>query len=128
VVLEKADLELVHSAPEGLAFVIDRSSFAALDTTVTPELEREGIARDFVRGVQNERKTLDLDVADRIRLRYWAPEPVRGAVEEWHDYISRETLAVEMSADSSVETQAERSFKAGGSPVRVVVERVAASR
>jgi isoleucyl-tRNA synthetase len=124
VILGKEDVELVHSAPEGLVFVFEKAGFAALDVTLTPELEREGIARDFVRGVQNERKSLDLNMADRIRLRYWAPEGVRRAVEERQSYICRETLAVELSADPAVEEQAERAFKAGGSRVQVVVERV----
>jgi isoleucyl-tRNA synthetase len=124
--LATGDVELTHRAPEGLAFVFERGSFAALDTTLTPELEREGIARDFVRGVQNERKALDLEVADRIRLRFRASEGIRLAVQEWEAYIRRETLAVELSADESLDEGSQQGFKAGGVPVVVALERVRA--
>ena len=122
VALEKDDVEVVRSAPPGLVFAFDGGGFAALDTTLSPGLVREGIARDFVRGVQNRRKALELDVVDRIRLRFRAPEPVRQAIEEWEAYIRRETLAVELRADESL-GEGGHPFKVGGSPVSVAVER-----
>ena len=42
----------------------------ALDTTLTPELVREGLARDFVRFVQEGRKQADLRIEDRIKTTY----------------------------------------------------------
>ena len=41
---------------------------AALVTDLTPELEQEGLAREFVRRVQDLRKQADLDIADRITV------------------------------------------------------------
>ncbi|QWT22939.1 isoleucine--tRNA ligase [Subtercola sp. PAMC28395] len=42
--------------------------FALLDTTMTTELEAEGLARDVIRAVQETRKAADFDVSDRIVL------------------------------------------------------------
>ncbi|TFB97777.1 isoleucine--tRNA ligase [Cryobacterium adonitolivorans] len=42
--------------------------FVLLETTTTPELEAEGLARDLIRAVQDTRKSAGFEVSDRIRL------------------------------------------------------------
>ena len=49
-------------------------------TDLTPELEREGLAREFVRRVQDLRKQADLDIADRIRVYYRGHSQAVGSV------------------------------------------------
>ena len=69
----------------------------ALSTQLTPELRREGTARDVVRRIQQLRKDSGLDIQDRILIRCsTSDEPVRQAIEEWSDYIRGETLADEL--------------------------------
>jgi isoleucyl-tRNA synthetase len=121
VLLGAAEVEVRQTPAAGLAVTFAQGAFVALDTTITPELRLEGVARDFVRGVQAERKALDLDVADRIRLRYRGGDEVRQAVAEWEAYIRRETLAVSLEADEALEGTPQ--FKAGGEGVWVSVER-----
>ncbi len=53
---------------------------------------QEGIAREFVRRVQDLRKNAELDVAERIELFVEASEGLKSAVEAYKDYISAETL------------------------------------
>jgi len=67
-----------------------------LDTELTPELEMEGIARDFVNRIQNLRKERDLQVTDRVRIFYDGPEHIRKAIEAMSDYIMTETLAIDL--------------------------------
>ena len=69
------------------------SGLVVLDTTVTPELTAEGLARDLVRVVQQARRDAGLDVSDRIRLTIAAPEHVAAAVRAHERYVSEETLA-----------------------------------
>lgn len=55
--------------PEGEALaVVPSGGFVLLDTTTTPELEAEGLARDVIRAVQDTRKNAGFDVSDRIAL------------------------------------------------------------
>ena len=89
---------------------------------LTPELKREGIARDFLRGVQNERKNLGLHVADKIRIRYACDADTGAAIEEWSAYIRKEALALGMTADESLVEGKGAKVKAGGAPVLVAVE------
>lgn len=73
----------------------------ALSTTLTPELQREGMARDFVRQVQQLRKDADLEITDRIRVFYDTHNAdVIAAVTEWNDYIREETLANSITKQS----------------------------
>ncbi len=65
-------------------------------TTLTPELEREGLSREFVRRVQDLRKTADLDISDRIDVVYEASSELAEAIRENAGYISNETLAVSL--------------------------------
>ncbi len=73
----------------------------ALDITITPELEAEGIARDLVNRIQNLRKDQNFEVTDKIRILLEQHEAVTAAVAQFSDYIQAETLAVslELSAD-----------------------------
>jgi len=68
----------------------------AIDITVTPELRREGLAREVIRGVQEARKNDGLDVTDRIWLRWSATDPdVTAALAEHAELVAREVLAVD---------------------------------
>jgi isoleucyl-tRNA synthetase len=66
----------------------------ALSLVITPALKREGMARDFVRQVQQLRKDADFEIENRIRIAYAADNSeVISAIAEWSDYIRSETLA-----------------------------------
>ncbi len=67
-----------------------------LDTDVTPELEREGLARDFIRLVQVARKEAGFNVADRIAIMVNAGPVGATAVEAHRDTVKAETLAVSL--------------------------------
>ena len=72
IVLEPGEYDLVletKGRPEGEALaVLPSGGFVLLETTSTPELEAEGLARDVIRAVQDTRKAAGFDVSDRIRL------------------------------------------------------------
>ncbi|NBX03793.1 MAG: DUF559 domain-containing protein [Alphaproteobacteria bacterium] len=80
-----------------------------LDTTITPELEAEGIARDAVRMIQQARKDANLNVSDKIALFIDAPAQIMAAIDTHMGYIMEQTLTAEMlaSAPSSAAYSAE---------------------
>ncbi|NOY97748.1 MAG: isoleucine--tRNA ligase [Chloroflexi bacterium] len=90
------EVEVRADAKEGYAVASEGAYLAALVTELTPELVREGQAREFVRRVQDLRKSAGLDVSDRIKLFVVATPGLRGAVEEHSEYITGETLTVEL--------------------------------
>ena len=86
------EVEVKALAKEGFAVAEDGPYVAALVTDLTSELVQEGLAREFVRRVQDLRKSADLDVADRIELFVEASPGLRSAIEAHRDYITTETL------------------------------------
>lgn len=87
-------LEQVAGASGGTEIaVLPRGGFVALDTTVTPELEAEGLARDVVRGVQQARRDAGLSVSDRIVLHVDGDAAVLDAVRTHESLVAGETLA-----------------------------------
>ena len=71
----------------------------ALDTNLTTELIEEGIAREFIRHIQNLRKERNLNVTDRIVIRYYADDEVSTAIQKWDKTIKEETLASDIKID-----------------------------
>ncbi|MEQ1789345.1 MAG: class I tRNA ligase family protein, partial [Rickettsiales bacterium] len=67
-----------------------------LDTTITPELEAEGIARDIVRMIQQARKDADLNVSNKIKLYLEAEEKIMAAIAAHQAYIMEQTLTSEL--------------------------------
>ena len=71
--------------------------FVVLDTATTPELEREGLARDLVRAVQQARKDAGLDVSDRIVLEAGGDPEVVAALDAHRGLVAGETLATDVT-------------------------------
>ncbi len=93
------EIEVRLVEKEGLATAGDRGLLVALDTALTPELVAEGHAREVVNRLQTARKEAGLDYADRIHVRYHAPNSILAhAVERHRDYIAGETLALQLEA------------------------------
>lgn len=93
VTLEPTDFFVQPKAPEGWTGVVDGKTQVLLDTRVTPELAREGMAREVVRFVQDSRKKAGLEMEDRIELSLDTPDPeLQEAIRTHRVYIAGETL------------------------------------
>jgi isoleucyl-tRNA synthetase len=87
------ECEVKREAAEGYAVAEEKGYLAALDTTLTEELQREGLAREVVRRVQSMRKDADYEISDHIDIVYTADEKLVQAIEQFNDYVKSETLA-----------------------------------
>ena len=70
--------------------------FAALDTTVTPELRSEGLARELNSRVQRMRKESGFAISDRIRLVVAGDVAILEAAKTHQEWIRGEVLATEL--------------------------------
>ena len=100
--LANADWEITAEDIPGLLVASDGDLTVALDVTLTPELEAEGIARELVNRIQNLRKDKNLEVTDRIAVQLESSPLVAGAVERFGDYIREEVLATELTLAEGV--------------------------
>ena len=87
------ELRLTPADPGTTRALPGDDSLVVLDVVTTPELEAEGLARDVVRLVQEERKATGLDVSDRVHLHIDGPADVLAAVETHRTQLMGETLA-----------------------------------
>ena len=94
--LAATDVLVSVEAAAGWAAQEEAGYAAVIDTTVTPALEAEGLAREVVRRVQDLRREAGLEVSDRIRVTYRAAEPLASAIAAHRDAIAQETLAASL--------------------------------
>lgn len=82
-----------------------------LDTTLTPELRREGIAREISRHVNDLRKTAKLTPADRIVLYYQTDGPtLRDIFKNFEESLKLDTRADEIRS-RKIETKNAKEIK-----------------
>ncbi len=96
---------------EGFASAEENGVVVTVSTELTPELEREGLAREVVHRIQNLRKDAGFEIADRICTYYAGDETLREAMRAFDDYVRNATLSVEIlesaaPADAQAETAA----------------------
>jgi isoleucyl-tRNA synthetase len=100
VALTRDEVEVRLQAKPGWAAANDKGVVVVLATEITPELLAEGLARDLVRVVQDRRKELGCEFTDRIAVgAVTKSSELRGAIEQFNDYIAAETLAVRLAAE-----------------------------
>jgi isoleucyl-tRNA synthetase len=118
------EVEVRIQAKAGYSVASEGAYVAALVTELTPELIEEGLAREFVRRLQDLRKTADLDIADRIRVVYSASELLSRAVSTFKTYIMTETLAVELASGEVPESWVQVEDDFDGEHVCIALEKI----
>ena len=101
---EEFELRLVlKDGIDGMALP-DNTAVVQLDTRIYPELEKEGIARDFVRLVQTARKEKGYHVSDRIQVTFTASSDlVKEALLMHENYVMEQVLAKFMMPSNVLE-------------------------
>jgi isoleucyl-tRNA synthetase len=103
VTISKDEVDILTQDIPGWKVATDGELTVALDVNVTPELAREGLARELVSRIQNLRKDSGLDVTDRITLSLSADPTVADAIQAHRDYIMDETLATELKLQDQLD-------------------------
>jgi isoleucyl-tRNA synthetase len=93
VELVDGDVRFVPKDVEGAASEYAHGILVRLDTAVTPALEAEGVAREFLHALQGRRKDRGLEVTDRVRVAWRAQGDLAAAVRAHARWIAEELLA-----------------------------------
>jgi isoleucyl-tRNA synthetase len=87
----------------GWAVAAEGGVTVALDITITDDLKREGIARDFVNRVQNLRKDMGMEVLDKISIEVENhQELATSSLTDFKDYICTETQSLGLEFKQNV--------------------------
>ncbi len=90
------ELDIRTQELSGWLYAADGDLVVALDTRLTPELEREALVRELVHLIQVQRKNQQLEVTDLIRLDLRLPQNLLDALTSASPYIQQECLASEI--------------------------------
>ena len=93
VILQASEVEISSEDIPGWTVANKGSLTVALDVTVSPELEAEGNAREFVNRIQKIRKDSGFELTDRIEVWVSATEGLKDSLARFKDYICAEILA-----------------------------------
>jgi isoleucyl-tRNA synthetase len=93
VTLQPNEVEVCTQPREGYVLAEEEGVTVGIETVITEELRREGLARDLVRRIQNQRKEAGFNIADWIEVYYQAGSKFTEVFAAHENYISSETLA-----------------------------------
>jgi isoleucyl-tRNA synthetase len=120
--LAPEEILVSYEGPENLKCIQEQGTFLALDTTLTPELLQEGVARDFNRAVQDQRKAMSLNISDRIAVSYSASPRIAEAIAAHESYLRHELLADRLERSATQNGGAK--LLLGGEEIMVTITRV----
>lgn len=99
------DVEIFAEDVPGWSVASRHGLTVALDIQITPVLEEEGIAREFVNRIQNLRKDKGLEVTDKIKVKVLENSHIKNAILANNDYIRSEILAESLSFAAEVSNE-----------------------
>jgi isoleucyl-tRNA synthetase len=91
------DVVIAETPRSGWAVATAGAETVALDLELDDGLLAAGNVREVIRGVQEARKSLGLEVTDRIELWWQAPPPVDQGLREAAELLGSEVLAVSVA-------------------------------
>jgi isoleucyl-tRNA synthetase len=97
--LENSDYEIAYEGLDGDNIAIDNEIIAKLDLTITPELAKEGVAREISRFINQMRKDAKYNVDDKVHLLYNTESTYLGDIlTQFWEFLQYEALIKEISS------------------------------
>ena len=91
------DVEVITADVPGWEIASHGAITVALDVSISENLREEGVSRDFVNRIQNNRKDLGLEVTDFIEIQILTDQKMKSAINNNLNYICSETLTKNLS-------------------------------
>ncbi len=123
--LASSDVEIRAQEHEEFALAQEGAYAVALDLHIGDDLRLEGLAREIVRALNDHRKAIGLDLADRIEVRAAADGDLKTALDRHGDWIAAEVLAETWTVDGDVGDEGTDAAELDieGTPLRVSVRK-----
>lgn len=121
--LDSEDLVVVRHGLSGWSVETEEGLTVAADTEITPELQREGFARELVNRLQNMRKEANYEVTDRISVAIVSDEKTIESVKTMQEYIMSETLSEEMEFKAMTDADFTKEWEIDSKTVVLAIKR-----
>ncbi len=96
------DVEISTNEIPGFEVAVKGPLTVALDLILTPELENEGFAREFINRIQTIRKENEFELTDKIVVNVQEKGNVKNIITEYNEYIRTEILAESLEFNEEV--------------------------
>ena len=121
--LDPSDILITATELDGVSSTTDSGYAVGISSEVSEELEKEGLAREFVHMIQNMRKSAGFEISDRILINVSGSDHVLTVLKEYSEYVSQETLADNFDQDL-IETESfNEDHDIGGEHVTISIKR-----
>ncbi|MBN19006.1 MAG: isoleucine--tRNA ligase [Chloroflexi bacterium] len=120
--LSPEDLLLNISAKEGYEIASDDGLIVVISTNISPEMLKEGVARELVHRIQNMRRSAGFNISDKISIYYKCDKDLSEIINEFDNYICRETLSLELTQEEISKEIYSENFKLNGSNILIGVK------
>ena len=101
--LQSDYIETRINSKEGYDVAVENNNLIILNTKLTPELIGEGLARETISKIQNIRKSNDYEIMDRIIIHYSSNEEYTNSINNYLDFIKKETLANDIIKEDNID-------------------------
>jgi isoleucyl-tRNA synthetase len=96
-ILEAEDYEVVYEGLDDSNIAVDWNMIAKLDLQITPELEREWVARELSRFLNQMRKDADFAVEDKVNMYYsTTSDSLKWIIAEFWEFLKWEALLLKI--------------------------------
>lgn len=100
---DEFEIKLITKNSNNTATLPSNDCLVELDINVTKELEEEGLARDIIRAIQQNRKDANLDVSNHIKIALNSGnQKILEVVKNYQNYIGEQTLSDEILIGENV--------------------------
>jgi isoleucyl-tRNA synthetase len=102
--LEPGEYEIAYEGLEGDNMAVDQNIIAKLDLELTPELQREGVAREISRFLNQMRKDANYNVDDKVKLFFSTTDDnLARIVNDFKDFFKHEALISDIQSTDKPE-------------------------
>ena len=123
IVLVEKEIDIIRTGLEGWQVESEAGLSVAVDTELSEELQKEGLAREFVNRVQNMRKEANFDVTDRIATGVQANEKLAAAISYMAEYIQQETLSESLEQEELKASDYVKTWEIGDEECNISIRR-----
>lgn len=119
------EIIVIEAEKPGWTSSADGGYAVRIDTKITPELMKQGLARELVHRVQTMRRSAHLDISDRIVLFVEGHSLLSDTINDstLSAYIKNETLAIDLVEGKDSEECYEESHTLDGSKVQISIRK-----
>lgn len=122
--LEPGEYEIAYEGLEGDNMAVDQNIIAKLDLELTPELQREGVAREISRFLNQMRKDANYNVDDKVKLLFaTTDDTLASIVNEFKDFFKHEALISDIQSTDKPEGDIVALFTSNESTINFALKR-----